>query len=97
MWKRKCGATMRYEHFLVKSILGKILGLLIYYFRLSDIILLNGHNMLKKGTLGIHVAHEKSDQQRISKAYLNRLNNSNTSYEDVFKIWERCLVCRRLR
>ena len=54
--------------------------------------------MQKEGTLGIHVAHEKSDQQRrISKAYLNRLNNSNTSSEDVFKIWERCLVCRRLR
>ena len=31
--------------------------------------------MQKEGTLGIHVAHEKSDQQRrISKAYLNRLN-----------------------
>ena len=42
--------------------------------------------MQKEGTLGIHVAHEKSDQQRrISKAYLNHLNNSNTSYEDVFK------------
>ena len=53
--------------------------------------------MQKEGTLG-SVAHEKSDQQRrISKAYLNRLNNSNTSSEDVFKIWERCLVCRRLR
>ena len=36
--------------------------------------------MLKKGTHGIHVEHEKSDQQRrIWKAYLNRLNNSNTS------------------
>ena len=31
MWKRKCGVTIRYEPSLVKSILGKILGIFGYF------------------------------------------------------------------
>ena len=52
MWKRKCGVTIRYEPSLVK--IGEYFGQLLvcqpYYFRLSDIILLHGHNMQKEGT-----------------------------------------------